>query len=73
MVDFSSFDEELGGIYLSEKGKKIFIEKYDEKLHQTISIQKRKVSYQRLIRLELYKLEKHLIGEKEYQPFISQW
>jgi len=73
MIDSACFDEELGGIYLKEKGRKIFVQKYDEKLGQTITLQRRKVSYQRLIRLELYKLEKHLMGEKEYQPFISRW
>ncbi|MCW1298622.1 MAG: subtype I-B CRISPR-associated endonuclease Cas1, partial [Candidatus Parvarchaeota archaeon] len=34
---------------------------------------KRKVSYQKLIRLECYKLIKHLIGEKEYEGFKSGW
>ncbi|MEM3772024.1 MAG: subtype I-B CRISPR-associated endonuclease Cas1, partial [Candidatus Micrarchaeia archaeon] len=33
----------------------------------------RSVSYRTLIRLELYKIEKHIIGEKEYSPFISEW
>jgi CRISPR-associated protein Cas1 len=27
------------------------------------------VSYRTAIRLDLYKLEKHLIGEKPYEPF----
>ncbi|MBC7347443.1 MAG: hypothetical protein H5U00_08325 [Clostridia bacterium] len=27
------------------------------------------MSYRRLIRLELYKLEKHLLGDQEYEPF----
>jgi len=73
MIDLTLFDEQLGGVYLKEKGRKIFVEKYDEKLKQTISTHKMRISYQRLMRLELYKLEKHLIGEKEYQPFVSQW
>lgn len=33
----------------------------------------RKVSYQYLIRLEVYKLIKHLIGEKEYEGFKMWW
>ncbi|MEM2293357.1 MAG: type I-B CRISPR-associated endonuclease Cas1b [Nitrososphaerota archaeon] len=74
MIDSSCFMEELGGVYLNEKGRKIFVEQYENKLKQTITYEKRlKASYQRIIRLELYKLEKHLIGEKEYTPFISQW
>ena len=74
MIDSSCFMEELGGVYLNEKGRKIFVEQYENKLKQTITYGKRlKASYQRIIRLELYKLEKHLIGEKEYIPFTSQW
>lgn len=33
----------------------------------------RQVSYQYLIRLEAYKLIKHLIGEKEYEGFKIWW
>jgi CRISPR-associated protein Cas1 len=33
----------------------------------------RSVSYRRLIRIELYKLERHLIGEAEYTPFVAGW
>jgi len=74
MLDSSSFARELEGIYLSEKGRKIFVQTYDDKLKQTITYRKRwRASYQRLIRLELYKIEKHLMGEQEYQPFVSQW
>lgn len=37
-----------------------------KKLKQIINYAKRmRASYQRIIRLELYKLEKHLIGEKD--------
>lgn len=72
-IDESSFEKELGGIYLNEKGRRLFVEKFEEKLNQVISFQGRKSSYQRLIRLELYKIEKHLMGEKEYNPFVSQW
>jgi CRISPR-associated protein Cas1 len=31
------------------------------------------VSYRRLVRLELYKMEKHLMEEKEYSPFVMDW
>ena len=33
----------------------------------------RSVSYRYLIRLECYKLIKHLIGEKEYKGFEMWW
>ena len=74
MLDHSHFMSELGGVYLNEEGKRIFTEQYENKLKQTISYRKRvKASYRRLIRIELYKLEKHLIGEKEYTPFVMPW
>ncbi|MEL6132896.1 MAG: subtype I-B CRISPR-associated endonuclease Cas1, partial [Bacteroidota bacterium] len=34
---------------------------------------KRKVSYRTLIRLEVYKLAKHLLGMQAYQPFLARW
>lgn len=74
MLSSSCFMQELGGVYLNENGRRIFAEQYEKKLKQTIKYGKiTKASYQRIIRLELYKLEKHLIGEKEYEPFIARW
>jgi CRISPR-associated protein Cas1 len=74
MLDASCFMEELGGLYLNDKGRKTFVQEYESKLKQTITCaRKLKASYKRLIRLELYKLEKHLIGDKEYEPFVAQW
>jgi CRISPR-associated protein Cas1 len=72
-VDF--FDKRLNGIYLSENGAKEFVKAFDERLNSTISYKTlgRNVSYRTLIRLELYKIEKHIIGEKIYEPFISEW
>jgi len=75
MIKPSHFIKALGGVSLNEKGRKIFVEEMEKRLTTTISHRDigRKVSYRRLIRLELYKLEKHLLGEKEYKPFVAQW
>jgi len=69
------FLKELNYCYLNKNGRKIFLKEYDDKLRTTIMHKnlKRKVSYQRLIRLECYKLVKHLIGEKQYQGFKTWW
>jgi CRISPR-associated protein Cas1 len=69
------FLQELNYCYLNEDGRKIFIKEYDEKLKTTVMHKtlQRKVSYQRLIRLECYKLVKHLIGEKQYEGFKTWW
>jgi len=69
------FASELEGCYLNEDGRRIFLQAFDEQLNTTIEHRKlkRKVSYQRLIRLECYKLIKHLTGMETYQAFRAWW
>jgi CRISPR-associated protein Cas1 len=69
------FEEALGGLYLTEAGRRVFLEAWEKRLQTTFYHRRlrRNVSYRRLIRLELYKLEKHLLGEREYRPFRSRW
>lgn len=68
------FETILEGIVLNEEGCKLFISKFEEKLKTTIKHEKlnRNVSYRELIRMEIYKLQKHIIDEEEYKPFIYQ-
>jgi CRISPR-associated protein Cas1 len=65
----------LNGVYLNEKGRKVFVEEYQGKLETTINHKKlnREVSYRTLIRLELYKIEKHLMSDEEYKPYEAGW
>jgi len=74
-VKASHFKESAGGIFLTEAGRKIFVEEWEKRLHTTIEhpALKRKVSYRRLVRLELYKIEKHLLGDKLYEPHTAGW
>jgi len=71
----SHFVKELRGVSLNEKGRMLFVEEMEGRLNTTIRHRSigRKISYRGLIRLELYKIEKHLLEEKEYQPFVAQW
>ncbi|MDA8235419.1 MAG: type I-B CRISPR-associated endonuclease Cas1b [Clostridia bacterium] len=75
MITKKDFEKSTSGIVIKDKAKKLFVEELDNKLKTTIKHREigREVSYRRLIRLELYKLEKHLMGEKEYQPFVARW
>ncbi|MFV9568183.1 type I-B CRISPR-associated endonuclease Cas1b [Thermoanaerobacter mathranii] len=75
MVTKEDFEEDAEGLLLKEKGKKVFVQEFEDKLATTIKHRSlsSNVSYRRLIRLELYKLEKHLIEEEQYKPFIAQW
>ncbi len=61
--------------WLSESGRKLFVRGFDERLSTTVKHRRlgRKVSYRRLIRLECYKLIKHLLGQEAYKPFVIWW
>lgn len=75
MVKDEHFMDELDKVYLNEKGRDVFVRAFEERMRSTIKHEKlkRNVSYETLIRMELYKLEKHLMGEEEYHPFIARW
>lgn len=75
IITRKDFDKGLEKIILSDKGRRKILEKMEEFLSRTITYRKinKKVSYRRLIRLELYKLEKYLIGDEDYKPFIMEW
>jgi len=75
IITKNDFEKHAGGLMLKDKGKKAFVQELDNKLQTTMNHKKigRAVSYRRLIRLELYKLQKHLMGEEMYEPFIASW
>jgi CRISPR-associated protein Cas1 len=75
IIKENNFLEEMGGIYLNETGRKTFVEEMDNRMRTTIKHKKlgRNVSYRSLIRLELYKIEKHLLGDEIYEPFVIWW
>lgn len=69
------FESKLNRCLLNPSGKKIFVKAFDDRLNETIQHRslKRKVSYKHLIKLECYKLSKHLLGMEEYKPFKMWW
>jgi len=75
MIKPEHFEEKLNFCYLKEEGRKLYIREFDERLQTTIEHRelRRSVSYRHLIRLECYKLEKHILGEKEYKAFRAWW
>jgi CRISPR-associated protein Cas1 len=68
VIKKEDFLQELNFCFLNVNGKKIFLTEYKKKLESTIrhSTLKRNVSCQKLIRLECYKIIKHLLGKKRY-------
>lgn len=70
-----SFTKELNYLHLKKDASKLIVSEFEKKMKQTIMHKElgRQVSYQYLIRLEAYKLIKHLIGENEYEGFRIWW
>ena len=70
-----SFTQELNFLHLKKEASKLIVRELENSLKKTIKHKElgRQVSYQYLIRLELYKLVKHIIGEKEYEGFKIWW
>ena len=69
------FDRKLNRCLLNEKGKQVFVRAIEDKLNETFQHKSlgRKVSFRHLIKLECYKLAKHLLGIEEYKPFKMYW
>lgn len=70
-----SFTKELNYLHLTKDASKVIVSELDNKLKTTIKHKdlNKTVSYQYLMRLECYKLVKHLLGEKIYEPFKIWW
>lgn len=69
------FDRKLNKCLLNQSGKKIFVKAIEDKLMETIKHRtlNRNVSYRHLMKLECYKLAKHLLEIEEYKPFKMYW
>jgi len=69
------FVSELNYCYLNEEGRKIFVKEFNDFIESTVKHKTlgRNVSYRGLIRLECYKLIKHLFGDEIYKPFKIWW
>ena len=74
-IQSKHFDRKLNKCLLNSNGKKIFVKAIEERLAETIQHRslERKVSYRHLVKLECYKLAKHLLNIEEYQPFKMYW
>lgn len=70
------FDWVDNACFLSPAGRKKVVQAWEERLQQTIKHRKleRKVSYRHLLRLDCYKLAKHLLKmEPQFEPFKIWW
>lgn len=69
------FERKMNSCLLNESGKKVFVKSIEDKLVETFQHRSlgRKVSFRHLIKLECYKLAKHILGIEEYKPFKMYW
>ena len=70
-----SFTKELNYLHLTKDASKLIMGELDKRLKKTIHHKTldKDVSYEYLLRLEAYKLIKHLLGEQEYEGFEIWW
>ncbi|MBS4763071.1 MAG: type I-B CRISPR-associated endonuclease Cas1 [Brachyspira sp.] len=75
IISENDFDKESNFLRLKENVLQNIMGEVEKRLKTTIKHRtlNRDVSYRYLIRLELYKIIKHLLGEKEYSPFKIWW
>lgn len=66
---------DLNYTYIKDSARKKILKEFDERLSTKIKHRKlnKSVSYRYLIRLELYKLVKHISGDTEYDGFKIWW
>lgn len=74
-IQHDDFDKKVNSCLLKDKGRKTVVKAWDEKLNETIKHRSlgRNVSYKHLVKLECYKLVKHILGMEEYKPFRAWW
>lgn len=75
IIQSKDFDQNLNSCLLKEGGCKKVLRHWEEKLSETIKHRtlNKSVSYKHLIRLECYKLVKHIMEIEEYKPFKAWW
>lgn len=74
-INENSFTKQLGYLHLTKEASQTIVAEFENRMNTTIKHKdlNHNVSYQYMIRLEAYKLIKHLLGEKDYEGFKIWW
>ncbi len=74
-IQANDFEPNLNAVLLKPKGKKKYVQAWETRLTETLKHRSlnRNVSYKHLVKLECYKLVKHILGIEEYKPFKMYW
>lgn len=75
MVTERDLLKEPGVAYLKEAARKVIVQEFDGRLRATVKHRRmrRNVSYRGFIRLECYKLVRHLLGDEPYRALRAWW
>jgi CRISPR-associated protein Cas1 len=75
MISEGDFESGLNRVVLNPAAKKVFVQAFEDRLTETIQHRtlNRQVSYKHLIKLECYKIVKHILQMEEYKPFKMWW
>lgn len=75
MITEKDFDEGSNFLHLKENARKRIVQEFDTRIKKTINHKDlgKNVSYRYLMRLEVYRLIKHITGEKDYKGFKIWW
>lgn len=74
-IQAKDFDVQVNSVVLKDAARKTFVRAFEERLNETIKHRSlgRSVSYKHLVKLECYKLTKHILNMEAYKPFKSWW
>jgi CRISPR-associated protein Cas1 len=74
-IQAKDFDVQVNSVMLKDGARKTFVRAFEERLNETIRHRSlnRNVSYKHLVKLECYKLTKHILSMEEYKPFKAWW
>lgn len=69
MVDDEMFETRDGGVYLNDRGRKLFLSVYRDKIESVIKYGNRHISYATVIEEECRKIISHIKGQEKYRAF----
>lgn len=74
-IKASQFKKHKQGWRLLDDSREVFLETFNNRLKETLKPtgSKTSVSFRTLIRRECYKIERHVLGEEEYKPYVLKW
>lgn len=75
IISEKDFDKSFNSCLLKPNSRKTVVKAWEEKLNETIKHRSlgKSVSYKHLVKLECYKLVKHVLDMEEYKPFKAWW